>query len=43
MATSTVIPDDIKTLKSDVSKLKNDQGSYATKLYVVNRPGNPGD
>ncbi|EHJ6849630.1 TPA: tail fiber domain-containing protein, partial [Escherichia coli] len=34
MATSTVIPDDIKTLKSDVSKLKNDQGSYATKLYV---------
>ena len=35
MATSTVIPDDIKTLKSDVSKLKNDQGSYATKLYVL--------
>lgn len=34
MATSTVIPDDIKTLKSDVSKLKNDQGSYVTKSYV---------
>ncbi|MBC0546389.1 tail fiber domain-containing protein, partial [Escherichia coli] len=37
MATSTVIPDDIKTLKSDVSKLKNDQGSYATKSYVDNK------
>ncbi|EHK4167858.1 hypothetical protein JKP36_005049, partial [Escherichia coli] len=34
MATSTVIPEDIKTLKSDVSKLKNDQGSYVTKSYV---------
>ncbi|HBK1314626.1 TPA: tail fiber domain-containing protein [Escherichia coli] len=37
MATSTVIPEDIKTLKSDVSKLKNDQGSYATKSYVDNK------
>ena len=37
MATSTVIPDDIKTLKSDVSKLKKDQGSYATKSYVDNK------
>uniref|UniRef100_UPI001F4AB356 tail fiber domain-containing protein n=1 Tax=Escherichia coli TaxID=562 RepID=UPI001F4AB356 len=37
MVTKTVIPDDIKTLKSDVSKLKNDQGSYATKSYVDNK------
>ena len=37
MATSTVIPDDIKTLKSDVSKLKTDQGNYATKSYVDNK------
>lgn len=37
MVTKTVIPDDIKTLKSDVSKLKTDQGSYATKSYVDNK------
>ncbi|MCG4494974.1 tail fiber domain-containing protein, partial [Escherichia coli] len=37
MANLTVIPDDIKTLKSDVSKLKKDQGSYATKSYVDNK------
>ncbi|HAY1493614.1 TPA: tail fiber domain-containing protein [Escherichia coli] len=37
MVTKTVIPDDIKTLKSDVSKLQNDQGSYATKSYVDNK------
>ncbi|HAW8187562.1 TPA: tail fiber domain-containing protein, partial [Escherichia coli] len=43
MATSTVIPDDIKTLKSDVSKLKNDQGSYATKLYVDSKDEIVGD
>ncbi|EQT40432.1 hypothetical protein G834_01509 [Escherichia coli HVH 182 (4-0985554)] len=43
MATSTVIPDDIKTLKSDVSKLKNDQGSYATKSYVDNKEEIVGD
>ena len=43
MATSTVIPDDIKTLKSDVSKLKNDQGSYATKSYVDSKDETVGD
>ena len=43
MATSTVIPADIKTLKSDVSKLKNDQGSYATKLYVDSKDEIVGD
>lgn len=43
MATSTVIPDDIKTPKSDVSKLKNDQGSYATKLYVDSKDEIVGD
>ncbi|WP_042019881.1 tail fiber domain-containing protein [Escherichia coli] len=37
MVTKTVIPDDIKTLKSDVSKLKTDQGNYATKSYVDNK------
>ncbi|MFA8012069.1 tail fiber domain-containing protein, partial [Escherichia coli] len=37
MVTKTVIPDDIKTLKSDVSKLKTDQGNYATKYYVDNK------
>ncbi|MCN7100754.1 tail fiber domain-containing protein, partial [Escherichia coli] len=37
MASLTVIPDDIKTLKSDVSKLKTDQGNYATKSYVDNK------
>ncbi|EPP0309934.1 tail fiber domain-containing protein, partial [Escherichia coli] len=34
---------DIKTLKSDVSKLKNDQGSYATKLYVDSKDEIVGD
>ncbi len=38
MATSTVIPDDIKTLKSDVSKLKNDQGSYALRDPLIISP-----
>ncbi|MDD1064364.1 hypothetical protein NMG29_40670, partial [Streptomyces cocklensis] len=33
----------IKTLKSDVSKLKNDQGSYATKLYVDSKDEIVGD
>ncbi len=35
MATSTVIPDDIKTLKGDVSKAKEDISSINVKVSTL--------